>query len=181
MDRRNYKGRAIVLSSKNFSEADKIFVLYTDNLGKMSVISKGVRKLNSKKRGSLEVFNNIKFQAVKSHSMPILTEVEVINDFGNIRKSLKKISVAYYLMEVVSKITREDEVNYKVFQVLEKYLEKLSRTVKLKALRHEFTKEIVVLMGFWPQGEELNEPDKLLEEVLERKLGSVRVGKKISL
>lgn len=181
MDRRNYKGQAIVLSSKNFSEADKIYVFFTDNLGKLSVVSKGVRKLNSRKRGSMEVFNLIKFQVAKSHGLPILTEVEVINDFERIRKSLKKISVAYYFMEVVSKITREDEVNFKVFQILEKYLAKLSRTVKLKTLRQEFTKEILVLMGFWPDGEELQDPDLLLEEVLERKLGSIRVGKKISV
>ena len=181
MDRRSYKGQAIVLSSKNFSEADKIFVFYTDNFGKMSVVSNGVRKMSSRKRGALEVFNLIRFQAVKTKGLAILTEVEIRNDFQNIRINLRRISVAYYFMEVISKITREDEVNFKVFDLLARYLTKLSRTVKLKDLRSEFTKEVIILMGFWPQSEPIENPDQLLEEILERKLGSVRVGRKISV
>lgn len=180
MDRKLFKSEGVVLSSKNFGEADKIHTLYTDKFGRLSVISKGVRKLSSRKRGSLEVFNHIRFQAVHTQGMPVITEVEVVNDYEKVRKSLKKISVAYFFTDVVSKITRDDEPNGELFYLLNKYLSRLENANQLKELRYNFIKSTLSLLGFWPMSKPLTDPDLLLEQVLERKLGSVRVGKKLS-
>jgi DNA repair protein RecO (recombination protein O) len=181
MDRKLFKAEAIVLASKNLGEADKIHTLYTNKFGRLSVISKGVRKLSSRKRGSMEVFNHIRFQAIYTQGMPIISEVEVVNDYENVRKSLKKVSVAFFFADVISKITREDEPNDELFLLLGKYLSRLEHASKLKDLRNNFTKSVLSLLGFWPINKPLSDPDILLEEVLERKLGSVRVGKKLSL
>jgi len=181
MNHKSFKSEAVILSSKSFGEADKIHVLYTKRYGKVSVISKGVRKLSSRKRGSMEVFNLIHFQAVETSGMPILTEVEVVEDYEEIRKSLRKISVAYFFSDVVNKITRDQESNEELFYLLNKYLKRLEHATKLKDLRNIFTQNMLSLMGFWPMSKPIDNPDKLLEEVLERKLGSVRVGKKISV
>lgn len=179
MDRKLFKDEGIVLASKNYGETDKIHTLFTKKTGKVSVISKGVRKLNSRKRGSLEVFNHIRFQAVSTQGMPIITETEVVEDFEGIRKSLKKISVAYFMADVVAKVTREGEPNEELFYLLNKYLKRLEHTSKLKDLRFSFTRAVLSLVGFWPINKPLSDPDLLLEQVLERKLGSVRVGKKL--
>lgn len=181
MDRKLFKDNAIVLSSKNFGEADKIYTLLAIRHGKISVISKGVRKLSSRKRGSLEVFNHIRIQAARTSGIPILSEVEIVEDYAEIRKSLKKISVAYFFTDVISKITREDEVNEELFHLLNKYLSRLEHATKLKDLRNSFTQSVLSLLGFWPINKPIADSDRLLEEVLERKLGSVRVGKKLSL
>ncbi len=180
-DRKLFKSEAIVLSSKNLGEADKIHILYSEKYGKIGLISKGVRKLSSRKRGSLEVFNHIRFQAVNTKGIPILTEVEAVEDHSQIRKSLKKISVAYFFVDVTSKITREDEVNSELFYLLNKYLSRLEHASKLKTLRYSFIKSVLSSLGFWPINKPISDHDLLLEEVLERKLGSIRVGKKISV
>jgi len=69
---KNYSSKGIVLAKRNFSETDRIIVLYTKNLGKISLIAKGVRKLKSRKRGSLEVFNLISFSAAKTRLLLII-------------------------------------------------------------------------------------------------------------
>ncbi len=93
---KRYSTEGVVLLRRNFSEADRIINIYSKHYGKISVIAKSVRKIKSKKRGSLEVFSHIKFSAARGKNLDIITEVETINSFESIRKDLSKVAVAYF-------------------------------------------------------------------------------------
>ncbi len=112
---KRYSSEGIVLARRSYSEADRILVVYSRNYGKISFMAKGVRKPKSRKRGSLEIFSHIKFSAARGRNLDIIEEVEIIDSFQTIRKSLKRVAVAYYLMEVVVRVTREDKKNEKFF------------------------------------------------------------------
>lgn len=177
----SYSSEGIVIARRNFGEADRILVLYTKNFGKVSLIAKGIRRPKSKKRGHLEVFNNIKFQAVSGRGLDIITEAEVTDDFSEIRKSLKKISLAYYLMEVTGRITHDGEEKTEVYDLLLKTLQQLKSTKMLKKLRLSFITDLLITLGYWPIGKTLASPDEVLEEVIERQIYSERVGKRMIL
>ncbi len=177
---RSYSSQGIILSKRNFSESDKILTIFSKEQGKTGLIAKGIRKLKSRKRGHLEVFNYINFHATKGKDLDMITEVETVEDFKEVRSNLKKISLAYYFMEVISKITQDKEKNEAIFEHLLVYLKKLKTLKTLKKLRIEFVTKILVLLGYWPYGQELVDVDQKLEEVIERKVSSVRVGKILS-
>ena len=174
-----YSSEGIVLAKRDYGEADRILVLFTKHFGKVSALAKGVKKLKSKKRGHLEIFSLIRFQAAKGKGLDIVTEAETIDNFGVIRKDLKKSSVAYFFCEVVGKLTKEEERNEELFEFLYGYLRRLKKTSSLKKFRNKFTKELLVLLGFWPRGKGLENPDMFLESVAERQFSSIRVGKKV--
>ena len=177
---RGYTSEGIVLTRRNFGEADRILSIYSKDHGRISLIAKGVRKPKSKKRGHIEVFNLVKFQAALGHGLDIMLEAEVANDFESIRGSLKKISLAYYFMEVVGRITHEGESNIELFNLIFSSLTKLQTTKELKKLRLEFLQDILTLLGYWPRGVIIPNPDEKLEEVIERQIYSERVGKIMS-
>lgn len=179
MKPRSYLDEGIVLAKRSFGEADRIISVYSKNHGRVSLLAKGVRRLSSRKRGHIEVFNQIRFQATNSHGLGLITEAEIIANFPQVRKSLKKVSLAYYLMEVVGRITHEGEKHEELYFCLLKYLNHLKFSTKLKALRTEFVYEVLVILGFWPKGKLLISPDAKLEEVIERNIFSVRVGKRM--
>jgi DNA repair protein RecO (recombination protein O) len=179
MHLRAYTSEGIVLTRRNFGEADRILVLYTKSFGRISLLAKGVRRPKSKKRGHVEVFNKIIFQAVKGRGLDIMTEAEVTDDFKEIRTSLKKISLAYYFMEVIGRITHEGEENDEIYNLLCSTLEKLKSASMLKKLRLEFITDLLIATGFWPADKALGAPDEKLEEVIERQIVSVRVGKRV--
>ena len=176
---RTYSDEGIVLARRNFGEADRILSIYTKNHGRISVIAKGIRKLTSRKRGHLEIFSYIRFQAVEGHGIGILTEVETINSFESFKKDLKKVSLAYFFCEVIGKITHEHERNDGIFELILNYLEKLQFEDRLKSLRMNFILDLLVIAGFWPKGKILLNPDEKLEEVIERSINSIRVGRKV--
>lgn len=176
---RTYSDEGIVLARRNFGEADRILSIYSKNHGRISVIAKGIRKLTSRKRGHLEIFSYIRFQAVEGHGIGILTEVETINSFESFKKDLKKVSLAYFFCEVIGKITHEHERNDGIFELILNYLEKLQFEDRLKSLRMNFILDLLVIAGFWPKEKKLVNPDEKLEEVIERSINSIRVGRKV--
>ncbi len=179
MKQRTYTSEGIILSRKNYSEADRIITVFSKHFGKLSLLAKGIRKIKSKKRGHLEIFSKVRFSAVKCGGLDIVTETETINDFAGVRVNLNKISLAYYFCEVINKITKEDEGYSKIYELLIKALEDLEAVQELKKLRFRFIYELLSEMGYWPEDKEMEDADTILEEVLERKLNSVRVGKKV--
>lgn len=179
MKPKSYSSEGIVLARKNFGEADRILSIYTKKFGRVSLIAKGTRRPKSKKRGHIEVFNHIKFQAVVGHGIDLMTEAEVIDDFSEVRSSLKKISLAYYLSEIVGRTTHEGEANDELFDLILLALTKLKSTKSLRKLRLDFIVDLLVILGFWPEGKNLPDPDVKLEEVIERQIASLRVGKRM--
>lgn len=177
MKPRSYTSEGIVLGRRDFGEADRILILYTKNFGRVSLIAKGVRRPKSRKRGHVEVFNQVSFQAVSGRGIDLMTEAEVIDDFKEVRKSLKKISLAYYFSEVIGRITHEQEPNVELYILILEYLNSLKTAVELKKLREDFVLELLTLTGYWPKGKQMDDPDEKLEEVIERQINSVRVGK----
>jgi len=179
MKPRSYTSEGIVLGRKNYGEADRILSVYSKNHGRLSLMAKGIRRPKSRKRGHLEIFSLLNFQAATGHGIDIMTEADIIDDFKSIRKSLSKVSLAYYFMEVVGKITHENEKNQELFDLILGSLNKLKKETKLKTLRMAFIQDLLTLMGYWPKEKTLTNPDEILEEVIERQISSVRIGKRM--
>lgn len=179
MKPRTYSDEGIVLARRSYSEADRIISVFSKNHGRVTLMAKGVRKLSSRKRGHIEVFSRIKFQAAKGRGLDLITEAEIIDDYGEIRGDLGKVSLAYYFMEVVGRTTRENEENPNIYKLVLNYLNTLKTDGKLKSLRKAFIYDILIALGFWPKGRRLLNPDDVLEEVTERQLNSERVGKRV--
>lgn len=178
-ERRSYSSEAVVLARKNYSEADRILVVYSKDYGRISLLARGVRRLTSRKRGHIEVFNHIKFSAASGHGIDVITEAQVIDDFNEVKKNLKKVSVAYFFMEVIGKLTK-NEKNQRLFDLLLSNLRMLKDELHLKKLRADFTKDALIATGFWSKEKEMLDPDQMLEEVVEKRIASIRVGRRLN-
>lgn len=179
MTQKTYSSAGFVIKRTSYREGDRIITLFTKELGKITVLAKGVKKLTSRKRGGVEIFNLIKFSAVKSHTFDILTEVEVLKSYEPLRKSLKKVSVAYYFCEVINKLTQEGQKHESLFFIMEDYFASLESSKNLRALRLSFVAESLISLGFWPEGKKMDNPDLVLETVTERKINSISIGRKM--
>lgn len=179
MKPKKYTGEGIILARKNYKEADRIITVYSDKYGKLYLLAKGVRRPKSKKRGHLEIFSHIHFSSSSGKGVDFISEVETVDSYLGIRRNLAKVSVAYFFVEVVNGLVREEEKNIQLFNLICQYLEKLESSTNLKKLRGDFVRDILVMLGFWPQERPMNDYDEILKQVLEREVKTVRIGKKI--
>src|SRR3989344_1914375 len=115
----------IVLSRKNFGEADRILKIYTKDYGKVSALAKGVRRPRSKKGGHLEIGNWCKIFIAKGRNLDLLTEVELKKAFGIEDFQSEKANKIYHILELVDSLTQENQKNEELFVLLVRYLAKI--------------------------------------------------------
>lgn len=174
---RTYKTEGIVLKRINFGEADRIITFYTKHYGRLVAVAKGVRKLTSRKRGSLEIFNRVVFFAAKGKGMDIITEVETLETFGDWKKDLKKVGVAYEMAEMVDKLTAEGSEQEEVYWLLCSFFRQLKNREKknLSVFVNSFGGELLKILGFWPKDKSFPQNfdmERKIEEIIERELKS---------
>ena len=117
----------IVLKSINFKDADKIYSVLTRELGKISVMGRGVRKISSKRAGNLDTLNLISAKIYDNgKGLYQVDEVKTVNSFINIKKSYELSKNAYYLVEIVHKTLEEGADSEEVLNLLGYCLKKLS-------------------------------------------------------
>jgi DNA repair protein RecO (recombination protein O) len=125
---KKYNTKAVVLKSVRYKDSDKIFTLFTKDYGKITAIARGVRKINSRRSGSLDTLN---YATVNIHEDRLefknIEEVKVIESFKTLKGNLGKSAKAYYIIELVHKATGEGEHSPEIFDLLLKCLRALDR------------------------------------------------------
>jgi DNA repair protein RecO (recombination protein O) len=172
---RSYKTDGIVLKRKNFGEADKILTVLTRNYGKLHLIAKGVRSTRSRKAPRLELFCLTKLLISKGRNLDLINDVEIISNYSNIRKSLKRIAYAYQICEIVDRLLPEQQINRSLFILLEREFVKLNSVVKIADYHlNKFILELLWDLGYLPKDKILSD-DKIntfVENLIERRLKS---------
>lgn len=174
---RTYKTEGIILKRTNFGEADRIITIFTKHYGKVKAIAKGVRKVKSRRAPHLELFNRASLFLSTGKNLDIITEAQVINSFSNLKRELKKIGLAFKACELVDQLTREDQVQKEVFNLLVSCFNQLNHQSKTKSLMEivrNFEMKLLQILGFLPKGKALEKIDveRFIEEIIERKLKS---------
>lgn len=153
---KSYSVEGVVLKRKNIGEADKLLTLLTRERGKLTVRAIGIRRLKSKRAGSLDLFNHVKAQIVVGKSEILtLTEVSLIQSFTGWKKHLGRINLAYQLCETVDKLLLEHEPAPEIFDLIIKDLATIGQLGQDWSDRQKaWLVEILTALGYWP----LNEP-----------------------
>jgi len=112
------KTSGIVLKRFDRAENDNVTAVFTENAGKIFVVSKGTRKPASRFKNSLELFSLSDFMLTRKNPDSryfTLIQAKAQNSFAGIRSSLKKIALAYYVIELVEKFMQPEDVNKEIY------------------------------------------------------------------
>ena len=112
------KTKGIIIKRRNFGEADRILTIYTENIGKVSVMAKGVRKTLSKLSGHIEIFYLSNLMLAEGKNFYTLTGAELIEDFNNLRNNLKHAENAFLVAEAVDKLIEEENPSEDIFHLI---------------------------------------------------------------
>jgi DNA repair protein RecO (recombination protein O) len=120
------KTRGVVLRAINLKEADRILEIYSDDLGKLRAVAKGVRKIQSKLAGHLEPFTYVDLMLAKGRGdLPTITGARAINHFPGIRTDVDRMASAVYLGELVSKLNPDQQASRRFPTLLQESLSAL--------------------------------------------------------
>jgi len=145
----SHKVQGLVLRRHNVGEADRLLVVFTDNMGKWTLRARGVRRPLSKFVGHLEplMLTNLIFVEGKS-GIGTLMSAQVSSTFEGIRSSLTKTTVALHLCEMVDRATVEHNASPTLYSLLVTTLETLERHSALLSVKPAFIIKLLAALGF---------------------------------
>ncbi len=120
------KVRGIILSNTPYKETSKILQIYTKEHGLIGVMAKGAKSLKSPLRALTDNFTYGYFYIYyKEGKLSLLTQVDLINNFNNIKTDIELISYMSYLCDLTHQVLNES-ADAEIFDILINGLEKIN-------------------------------------------------------
>lgn len=142
----------------------------------------GVRKVTSKRGGSLEPFSLIRAQIIESRgSLETLAEVKIISGNYPWQKYLGRVTLAYQLCESIDKLTEEGQPHPQVFNILVLALSSLgSLGNNWETSVKNWLVEILTELGYWSDDKEFKgDIWNYIEDISEKQINSSKMLEKI--
>jgi len=149
---KTYRDEAVVLRSLRYGEADRILHLQTRGHGRVSAITKGVRRTRSRLGGRLEPLSHVQVHLHQgSGEVQTLTNADLVASFDQIRADPQRLRVALTGAEAVLRLFPEQEANERLFDGFVRFLDVAAHEPPTEALSIAFVLKLVALAGWAPQ------------------------------
>ncbi|OGY24285.1 MAG: DNA repair protein RecO [Candidatus Woykebacteria bacterium RBG_13_40_15] len=151
---KTYSTEAIVLKRSNFGEADRIITFLARYKGKFSAIAKGVRKIASRRAPNLELLNHIKIYLANGKNLDVITEVQTLETFKQVKGDLSKVGFGFHLAELTNGFLADGQGGKRPFDLLLgslRLLEREEREENFKKIARVFEIKFLDALGFKPQ------------------------------
>lgn len=142
-----------------------MLTVLTKNLGKITVIARGVRKITSRRAGNVELLNLVKLGLFKGKGYT-LTEAQSIETFPRIKSNLAVSAAGFHILELIDKLLPENDPNPAVYDLVREILQEFEQNPRQVILR-AFEIKLLKLTGFWSV-DKINWPDKKTATLLKK-------------
>jgi len=134
------KWEGIVLRTIPYGESNKIVTLFTREAGKVTAMARGAKKPRSKLAAVTQLFTHGSFLIRKGKGMGTLSQGDPISSLRFIREDLEATAYASYVVEIVDRLTEENERVHGVYDLLHE---------ALHAINEEYDPEAISLFVEW--------------------------------
>ncbi|MEK7653215.1 MAG: DNA repair protein RecO [Patescibacteria group bacterium] len=116
----------IILRRDHYNDFDRQYIVYTRDLGKVTAIAKGAKKIISKLSGHLEPFLVIDLMLAGNSRYKRVAGAGIAKRYRKISGSLEKIIIADYFLEAIDALIKYDFIDQEVFFLADNFLAELS-------------------------------------------------------
>lgn len=139
-----------MVSRRDWSEADRIYWIYTRDLGLIQALAKGVRKLLARMGGHLQLGNRLDLRLYKGKTFYTITEVTIKESFAWLRRDLIATSQLYHYLELIKVLVPLEQKGEKFYGLLLESIRGLNLPYK-RRLKIFFELNLIGRLGFGPE------------------------------
>lgn len=110
--------QAIVLDYKPRGEYDLLFTLFSKENGKIKAVAKGIKRMNAKLRGCLEIGNEVKIMVARGKNMMHIAGCDTMAVHRTLRQDVQKTLLWQVLIETVTTSTVPENAEREVYALL---------------------------------------------------------------
>lgn len=148
-----------ILSSNTYGESGRILKILTKELGVVTVSAIGVRELQSKMRGSLDILQLVNFEYVEGREMKRLIGIHEKEKFENIfvgKNLLQKRRVISNVVNFILRTVVGEVHNEKLWENFIEGIKIVSEQseleISLEIIEIIWLIKILVSLGYWEEG-----------------------------
>ncbi len=101
------KVRGIVVKTSDYKDNDKLVNIVTFELGRITVLARGVKKNTAKLKYAAEVFNFGEYMLAKKSNMYTMTECVQIDAFSSITQDIDTYYCGCMMMDMLNRLIKE--------------------------------------------------------------------------
>ncbi len=147
------KTKGIIIAENFVNDYDKMLVMLTPNLGKISCSAKGARKTKSPLLAATQFLCFGEYILYKNPTNDVysINSCDIIEVFYNIRIDLEKLEKVSEVTKIIQKVTTENEDNYKILQLYLNTLYVISEKDKnMDLVISTFKMRLLAILGLAP-------------------------------
>lgn len=167
---RIFKTEAVVLKKKDLLNKDVLISLFTQDLGRLTVFAKGVKKITSRRSPHLQTGNLINVLVSHKHDHNYLQESELISGFSELKKDENKVNNLYSFLFVLERLLPEGQKETKTYNLTKNFLIDLSKSVKSDNITVKYLTDIMMQLGYLDKKVSFSELKSLIEEIINEKI-----------
>jgi DNA repair protein RecO (recombination protein O) len=147
----SFSTRGIILKRYPLGEKDKLCVLLSQSHGKLRVSARGARQSTSKLAGVSEPMVLLDAQLHAGTTFQILAQAETVETFPAIKLDIDLIGYAMFLLELVDRLTEDEDPAPDLYELLVKTLYLLAASRDPGSLVLAAQWHILHLTGYMPR------------------------------
>jgi len=151
----HYRTQGLIIGKEDRGEADQLFIIYTKDFGKLEILGKAIKKISSKLRSGADIFYLSEIEFIQGKTYKTLIDAILIEKFEILRKSLKRLKIAYQVANVLDTLVRGQEKDEKIWVLLQGTFKELNnwklKIGTLKLIYYYFFWNFFALLGYKPE------------------------------
>ena len=136
-----------------YKENANLITLLTKE-GKLSLIVRGSKKINSVTRNYTNLFTKMDFNSTNNLRLNTLTEADILKSHVNINNDFDKMNIGLIILEKINKLTDEISNQELLYDFVSLILERLEETKYPNTLLSLFEVKLLYLLGVSPEFKE---------------------------
>lgn len=150
-----YKTEAIPLLKREKGEADRRITFFSRQFGRIEVVGRGIRKIDSKLRSGVPPFSLSRIEFIQGRYFKILTFAQRDESFEGLKNNLPRLRIAYKMRDFLLDLVTEPQKDSRTWSFLLRSLRRLGEIEPsqplLKTLYFTFAWRLLSLLGYGPR------------------------------
>ncbi len=147
--------QVLVLSRQSFRERDSKLVVYSSNKGKLELVARGIKDINSKMAGHLEPITLSTIMVVKGKQFDYAGSAVSLNCYSHIKNNIAKLKIVGPALNLFNQLVKYNQEEKQLYIILLSFLDIINSQKRQKAsllfLYHCFILKLLTQLGYKPQ------------------------------
>ncbi|MGL4947461.1 MAG: DNA repair protein RecO [Cetobacterium sp.] len=126
--------KGLVIKKVDFGEGNRIITVFSEKLGKVDLLVRGIRKSKKRDQSSVDLLTLSNFTFYKKGDKFILNTIDSIDFFYELKKDIDKLEISSYIISVINELVLQGEKEKDFFKRIEKALYFITENTKCKNL-----------------------------------------------